>query len=243
MDKDKLPQHIAIIMDGNGRWAKKRCLPRVAGHKAGVNVAKKVVKFCLERGIKILTIFAFSSENWKRPQEEVSYLMGLFRNMLERESDKLHEQNVKLSVMGDRTNFDDKVCNQITAVELLTQNNTGLHLVVAFNYGGRWDIAQSVSKILTSTSLKKRIDWDVNKVLEKIQQNLYISDLPSPDLFIRTSGERRISNFFLWQLAYTELYFTDIFWPDFDEKEFDKALSFYSTRERRYGELKDECEA
>lgn len=234
METDILPAHIAIIMDGNGRWAKQRRLPRVAGHKAGLDVVRNIVRECIGRGIKVLTLFTFSSENWKRPPEEVTYLMGLFHSALTREMDKLHEQNVRLSIIGDRSRFDRKFCERIEAAELLTARNTGLHLVIAFNYGGRWDLAQAVARLLKDSHLQNLTATE-DDLPALIQERLSLAGMPDPDLLIRTSGEKRISNFFLWQLAYTELYFADTFWPDFDTGEFEQALAFYAGRERRFG--------
>lgn len=228
-----LPRHIAIIMDGNGRWAKKKFLPRLAGHKAGIRSVQQAVKRCVEKKIEVLTLFAFSSENWRRPEEEVSYLMQLFVSALKNEAHKLHEQNIQLRVIGDRARFDDKLRKQIIEVEKLTANNTGLKLLLAANYGGQWDITQAVQHIaakIEDKSLSSSVVTD-----ELIKQHLSFADLPDPDLFIRTSGELRISNFILWQLAYTELYFTDVLWPDFDADELDKAFEFFAKRERRFG--------
>lgn len=228
-----LPRHVAIIMDGNGRWARQRNLPRIAGHRAGVTVVQEVVRLCLERQIRVLTVWAFSSENWKRSPEEVTFLMGLFRSTLEQEAERLHQNNVRLSILGDRSRFDPTFCSQIVAAENLTRHNSALHLVVAFNYGGRWDIVQAVSRLIQELAGQ---DCPAAADLpDLIQQRLCLPELPEPDLLIRTSGEQRISNFFLWQLAYTELYFTDVFWPDFDGAELDRALAFYASRERRYG--------
>jgi len=230
-----LPGHLAIIMDGNGRWARQRHLPRVAGHRAGVQTLREVVRLCVERQIRILTVWAFSSENWKRSPEEVTFLLGLFRSALSEEVGRLNEYNVRLSIMGDRSRFDSGFCGQIDAAEALTRDNTGLHLVVAFNYGGRWDIAQAVSRLLAEAAAGGSANTGISEVSDAISQNLCLGSLKEPDLLIRTSGEKRISNFFLWQLAYTELYFTDVFWPDFDAAELDRALAFYAGRERRFG--------
>ncbi len=228
-----LPRHVAIIMDGNGRWAKKKHLPRLAGHKAGIEAVQQTVKRCVEKKIEVLTLFAFSSENWRRPQEEVSYLMQLFISALRNEANKLHEQNIQLRVIGDRTRFDEKLRTQIATVENLTTNNTGLKLLLATNYGGQWDIMQAVQRIAVEVEKGALSSQAVTD--ELIQKYLSFSDLPDPDLFIRTSGEQRISNFILWQLAYTELYFTDILWPDFNADELEKAFAFFAERERRFG--------
>lgn len=228
-----LPQHIAIIMDGNGRWAKKRFLPRVAGHKAGVDAVHNAVKLCVEKKIKVLTLFAFSSENWRRPAQEVDYLMSLFHTMLEREINKLHKQNIQLRIIGDKSRFDEKLQVQISHAENLTQHNTGLKLVIAANYGGQWDICEATRQIAASV---KSGELSVDEISpELIQAKLTTLDLPLPDLLIRTSGEQRISNFLLWQLAYSELYFTEILWPDFNAEEFNKAIAYYTHRERRFG--------
>lgn len=233
MNLTNLPRHIAIIMDGNGRWAKQRHLPRVAGHKAGVEAVREVVKSCVEKKIEVVTLFAFSSENWQRPAQEVNYLMKLFITALEREAKKLHKQNIQLRIIGERDRFEKKLRDQIDAAEQLTSNNTGLKLVIAANYGGRWDISEAMRKIAIDIEQGKLTSHEITPVL--IQSRLALGDLPEPDLFIRTSGEQRISNFMLWELAYAELYFTDVFWPDFTSAEFEKALAFFSSRERRFG--------
>ena len=234
MDTETLPGHVAIIMDGNGRWARQRHMPRIAGHKVGLDVVRNTVRRCIERNIKILTVFAFSSENWKRSPEEVTYLMNLFRSSLSREVDALHKQNIKLSIVGDRSRFDSRFCDRIHAAETLTKNNTALHLVIAFNYGGRWDIAQAVARLVQDVG-SDASSIALSELYTQLQKRLCLSDLPEPDLLIRTGGEKRISNFFLWQLAYTELYFTDIFWPDFTVDDLDHALMFFAGRERRFG--------
>lgn len=233
-----MPRHIAIIMDGNGRWAKKRFLPRVAGHKAGVDAVRKTVKFCVEHKIEALSLFAFSSENWRRPIEEVDYLMGLFLSALEREAKKLHEQNIQLRIIGDRSRFDAALLAQMDNVEKLTANNSGLKLIIAANYGGQWDIVTAVQKITHAVQQGMLQIKDISP--EHIQKQLATQDLPNPDLLIRTSGEQRISNFMLWQLAYAELYFTQVLWPDFDEVELEKAILFFSERERRFGLISEQ---
>jgi undecaprenyl diphosphate synthase len=238
MNLSNLPRHIAIIMDGNGRWAKQRHLPRVAGHKAGLEAARKIVEHCIKQGIEVLTLFVFSSENWRRPEDEVSYLMQLFVTMLQRDAHKLHEQNVQLRIIGDRSRFNENLQKHIAKVEKLTESNTGLKLLLAANYGGQWDIMEAVQKIALNL---KRGEISINDLTtETLKQHLSFSDLPDPDLFIRTSGEMRISNFMLWQLAYSELYFTDVYWPDFDAAELDKALSFFASRERRFGHISEQ---
>lgn len=233
MNNPILPKHIAIIMDGNGRWAKQRLLPRIAGHKAGVESVREIVKKCIEKKIEVLSLFAFSSENWQRPAQEVNYLMSLFFTALEHEAKKLHKQNVQLRIVGDRERFETKLREQIQKAEQLTANNTGLKLVIAANYGGRWDVMNALKKI--ALEIEQGILTHQQISSELIQSKLELADLPEPDLFIRTSGEQRISNFMLWQLAYTELYFTDVLWPDFNAAELEKAIAFFENRERRFG--------
>lgn len=228
-----LPRHVAIIMDGNGRWANRRRLPRFAGHKAGVETVKGVVRACAVKGIDVLTLFAFSSENWRRPQEEVGLLMGLFMTALEQQVRKLDENNIRLRVIGDRGAFSTTLQHRIEEAEALTGSNTGLTLVVAANYGGRWDITQATRWIAARAAAGELDPADVTPKL--VGSLVSISDLPEPDLFIRTGGEKRVSNFLLWQLAYSELYFTDTLWPDFDRQAFEGALASYATRQRRFG--------
>ena len=224
-------------MDGNGRWARKRFLPRIAGHKRGVETVRELVKQCVKLDVEFLTLFAFSSENWRRPPEEVSFLMGLFMEALDREVVKLHQNNIKLVMIGDRTHFDAKLVAQIEASELLTANNTGLVLTIAANYGGRWDMLQAVNEMQ-----KALPELSGQYQEENLQPYLSMSYAPEPDLFIRTGGEMRISNFLLWQLAYTELYFTDTLWPDFDEKAFNLAIQSYGKRERRFGRTSEQLQ-
>lgn len=228
-----LPKHIAIIMDGNGRWAKQRSLPRIAGHRAGVDAARAVVKACAKRQIQVLTLFAFSSENWRRPPEEVGYLMELFLTGLESEMGMLHQHHIQLRFIGDRSHFSQKLQSKIQEVEQLTQHNTGMVLMVAADYGGKWDICQAVRRIAQAVERGELVSSAVTE--EHISHQLSFADLPDPDLFIRTSGEVRISNFMLWQLAYTELYFSDVLWPDFTDNHFEAALLHYAQRERRFG--------
>lgn len=220
-------------MDGNGRWAECRGLPRSEGHCAGVDVVKSIVKACVEKKIKVLSVWAFGSENWSRPEKEVNFLMQLFIQALTREIAELHENGVHLRFTGNRAQLAPELREQMKMAEKLTANDTSLILNVVINYGGKWDIVQAAK------SLASRVadgDMSVDDIDEKsFAAQLAISDLPSPDLFIRTGGELRISNFFLWQLAYTELYFSDVFWPDFTVEEFDNALTCFSSRERRYG--------
>lgn len=230
-----VPAHIAVIMDGNGRWARKRFLPRVAGHKRGVETVRTLVKKCATLNVKYLTLFAFSSENWRRPDDEVTFLMGLFMDALKREVQKLHENNIRLILIGDRSKFSDALNEQINASEQLTAGNTGLTLTIAANYGGRWDIMQAVNRMqLGSPNIAGQLKE------EDINQYLSMHYAPEPDLFIRTGGEKRISNFLLWQLAYTELYFTDILWPDFDDKAIEDAIKSYQQRERRFGRTSEQ---
>ena len=235
-----LPRHIAIIMDGNGRWAKKRLLPRVAGHRAGVETVRQVVKACAEKGVEALTLFAFSSENWRRPAKEVSLLMELFLTALQRESKRLHTNNVKLKIIGDRTAFAPRLQEEIANAEELSRENSGLTLVIAANYGGRWDIVQAAQRLGKQVETGKLRATDISTDL--FESQLVLHGLPEPDLFIRTGGEKRISNFLLWHLAYTEFYFTDTLWPDFDAEAFEAALSSYAGRQRRFGRTGDQVE-
>jgi undecaprenyl diphosphate synthase len=228
-----LPQHIAVIMDGNGRWAKSRFLPRIAGHKAGLESARKLIKAAADKNIKILTLFAFSSENWTRPADEISALMHLFIQALKSEINKLHENNIQLRIIGNDSRLNPELKKAMQEAVTLTAKNQGMILVVAIDYGGQWDIVNTVQKISQQIQSGKINISDIT--IEYFQQNLSTGDLPNPDLLIRTSGENRISNFLLWQLAYAELYFTSIYWPDFDEKCLENALQFYATRERRFG--------
>ncbi len=230
-----VPKHIAVIMDGNGRWARKRFLPRIAGHKRGVETVRELVKQCVQLKVEYLTLFAFSSENWRRPTEEVSFLMGLFMDALKREVVKLHQNNIKLVMIGDRSRFDAALIAQIDESEKLTESNTGLVLTIAANYGGRWDIMQAVNKMQQATPQLAGYHRE-----EHLTPYLSMSYAPEPDLFIRTGGEKRISNFLLWQLAYTELYFTDTLWPDFNESAFNLAIQSYQQRERRFGRTSEQ---
>jgi undecaprenyl diphosphate synthase len=226
-DTGLMPKHVAIIMDGNGRWATKRFLPRVAGHVKGVDAVRGIVEACIKRDIQFLTLFAFSSENWRRPEEEVSLLMRLFVTALEKEVRKMHENNIRLKIVGDLSRFDAKLQVAIAEAQALTSTNTGLTVTICANYGGRWDIVQAVNKLAATGA--ESITEDM------LAEQLSMAYAPEPDLFIRTGGETRISNFLLWQLAYTELYFTDTFWPDFNAKALDEAIHSYQTRERRFG--------
>lgn len=230
-----VPKHIAVIMDGNGRWARKRFLPRIAGHKRGVETVRDLVKQCIQLKVEYLTLFAFSSENWRRPPEEVTFLMGLFMQALKREVVKLHQNNIKLIMIGDRSRFDTTLIAQIEASEQLTMHNNGLILTIAANYGGRWDILQAVNKMQLAAP---QLVGDYRE--DHLSPHLAMSYAPEPDLFIRTGGEKRISNFLLWQLAYTELYFTDTLWPDFNEEAFNLAIQSYQQRERRFGRTSEQ---
>ncbi len=234
----KAPRHVAIIMDGNGRWANRRRLPRFAGHRAGVETVKGVVRACVERGVEVLTLFAFSSENWRRPQEEVGLLMGLFMTALEQQVRKLHENNIRLRVIGDRNAFSRVLQERIEEAEALTGDNGGLDLVIAANYGGRWDVTEAARRLAARVEGGEMHARDIDA--DALHRELSISDLPEPDLFIRTGGEKRVSNFLLWHLAYTELYFTETLWPDFDRTAFDGALASYARRQRRFGRTGDQ---
>ncbi|SMF96899.1 undecaprenyl diphosphate synthase [Methylomagnum ishizawai] len=237
---NRLPRHVAIIMDGNGRWAKQRFLPRTAGHRAGVGAVRKTVEYCLAKGIEALTLFAFSSENWRRPVQEVSLLMELFIATLEREAQKLHENGVRLRVIGEREAFAPALQDKIAASEALTQGNQRLNLNIAANYGGRWDIVQAARRLAELAGRGAMRAAEIDETA--FAAHLALAELPEPDLFIRTGGERRISNFLLWQLAYTELYFTPVLWPDFDEKVLDLALEDYAGRQRRFGYTGEQVE-
>nr|WP_279151376.1 isoprenyl transferase [Photobacterium iliopiscarium] len=230
---DYLPQHIAVIMDGNGRWAKAKGKARVFGHKAGVEAVRKTVSTANRLGIKVVTLFAFSSENWRRPEDEVSLLMELFMTVLGREVKRLHKNNIRLCIIGDKSRFSTRLQKKIAAAELLTEGNTGLVLNVAANYGGQWDILQA-----TKQMMQRVIDQqlDIESLTEQdLAQGLVTQGLPDVDLLIRTSGECRISNFMLWQTAYAELYFTEQHWPDFNEQSLVDAVAWFVNRERRFG--------
>jgi undecaprenyl diphosphate synthase len=231
-----MPRHVAIIMDGNGRWARQRHLPRIAGHRRGVEAVRATVAACAERGIRYLTLFAFSSENWRRPAEEVALLMQLFQAALSSEVEKLHRNGVKLRVIGDMARFDPKIVRLIEQGERLTAGNQRLTLTIAANYGGRWDILQALARLAEKEPLRGEIRE------EALAPYLAMSYAPEPDLFVRTGGEQRISNFLLWQLAYSELYFTDTLWPDFDAGALDRALASYRNRERRFGRTSEQLE-
>ena len=237
--KSELPQHIAIVMDGNNRWAKSRDLPVRSGHRFGAEAAREVVNSCLARDIKYLTLFAFSSENWLRPKREVQDLMALFLTVLKRkEIRQLHRRNVRLEFIGNRSSFPQKLQDNMREVEELTHNNTGMTVIVAADYGGRWDIANAFTNIVGKVS-SGELSADAIDV-DLLHQHMSSSSYPDPDLCIRTGGERRISNFLLWQFAYTELYFSDCYWPDFDDVQFQIALDDFAKRQRRYGSHDDQ---
>jgi len=228
-----LPRHIAIIMDGNGRWAKKRFLPRQAGHRAGLKAARRIIEACAQNRIAVLTLFAFSSENWQRPRTEVSNLIELFVGALESEVADLHKNNIRIRFIGDCSAFTQVLQDGMFQAEKLTQLNTGLILNIAVSYGGRWDMLQAVKKICLEIIARNIRPEELDE--DRLSRALALSGLPDPDLFIRTGGERRISNFLLWNLAYTELYFMDDLWPDFDSVTLQVALDWYATRQRRFG--------
>ena len=231
-DVAAVPRHIAIIMDGNGRWATQRRLPRVAGHTRGVDAVRSVVETCVERGVEYLTLFAFSSENWRRPTDEVSFLMRLFISALEREVARLHANGIRLRVVGDLSMFNERIQDLIRRAETRTARNTRLTLTIAANYGGRWDIMQATRKLVEEAAATGQ---PVPVTEDSFAQHLAMAYAPEPDLFIRTGGEQRVSNFLLWQLAYAEFYFTDTFWPDFDAEALNRAIASYAERERRFG--------
>lgn len=239
-ESDDKPQHIVVVMDGNGRWAKKRLMPRTAGHHAGVKSTRKVVEECVKAKIQALTIFAFSSENWKRPEQEVSSLMELFVSTLQTEVESLHKQNVRVRFIGECSAFSETLQQKINAAIELTINNTGLQLNIAVNYGGRWDIAEACKIIASKVQSGELQLDDVNA--ELVNEYINLRELPEPDLFIRTGGEKRISNFLIWQLAYTELYFTDVLWPDFKSEDFADALNWYAARQRRFGQTGEQID-
>ena len=228
IDSSAAPRHLAVVMDGNGRWAKRRFLPRVAGHKQGLEAVRALIRGCMKHGVECLTIFAFSSENWQRPPDEVSFLMDLFLRALREEVQKLHGNGIRFSAVGDVSVLTEETQKLIRDAESLTRANHQFRLNVAVNYGGRWDLEQAVNRAQLSGDVRT------------FANHLAFADQPDPDLFIRTGGERRISNFMLWQLAYTELYFTDTLWPDFSEAELAEALKWFATRERRFGKTSDQ---
>ena len=228
----RVPRHVAVIMDGNGRWAKKRFLPRVMGHKKGLDALEDLCRTCAEAGIPYLTVFAFSTENWRRPADEVSFLMGLFLAALQKKVAKMHKNGLRLKVIGDRSRFPAEIQAGIRDAEALTAANTGLTLTIAADYGGRWDILQAANALI------KEGKSEISE--SDLESRLMLGNAPEPDLFIRTGGETRISNFMLWQMAYAEFYFTDTLWPDFDQREMHRALESFQQRERRYGRTSEQ---
>ncbi|KGK42508.1 farnesyl-diphosphate synthase [Nitrincola sp. A-D6] len=236
-----VPRHVAIIMDGNNRWAKQRHLPGVAGHKAGVSSVRQTIEGCVEQGVEVLTLFAFSSENWKRPEGEVRGLMDLFMLSLDREVKKLHRHGIRLNIIGDRQRFSARLQQKMAAAEALTAGNEGLVLNIAANYGGRWDIVQAARQVAQSC-----LEGELQ--LSDLDESMFdgfttLAGLPEPDLCIRTGGEQRISNFLIWQMAYTELYFCDCYWPDFGKVELGKAIESFASRQRRFGKTSDQVGA
>ncbi len=240
VDKSHYPKHIAIIMDGNGRWAQQRHLPRVMGHPAGVKAVKRVVQFCAEQDIQVLTLFAFSSENWRRPKEEVSKLMGLFMGTMQKEVNRLDKNNIRLRFIGERDEFSDKLQQKMAESEQQTENNTGLTLVIAANYGGHRDMTLALQSIAQKVKAGEVAPAEIDETM--IASALSIPDLPDPDLFIRTGGEKRISNFLLWQLAYAEFHFTPKLWPDFNGQTMQDAIDDFLTRERRFGRTSEQVQ-
>jgi undecaprenyl diphosphate synthase len=232
----EVPRHVAIIMDGNGRWAKRRFLPRVGGHRKGVEAVREIVRACIRNNVEYLTLFAFSSENWRRPKEEVTFLMQLFLRSLEQEVEKLHENGIRFRVVGDLGAFDPRITDLIRRGEELTAGNTRLTLTIAANYGGRWDILQAANRC-------REEDPDAPITEERLAGRLSMSYAPEPDLFIRTGGEQRVSNFLLWQLAYTEFHFTEALWPDFGNQALEEAFDSYRRRERRFGRTSEQLTA
>ena len=237
LDSQNLPTHVAVIMDGNGRWATQQKLPRIAGHRQGAKTLKELLRCCKDWGIKILTAYAFSTENWRRPTEEVDFLMLLFEKMLRRELGEMHREGVRINFIGDLTELPKSLQNGMQRSMLETSNNNDVQFNVAVNYGSRKEIisaCRQVAELVEKGEIKpENIDEDL------ITKNLYTTDIPAPDLLIRTSGEKRLSNFLLWQMAYSEMYFTDILWPDFDREAFKEAILSYQNRERRFGKVKD----
>ncbi len=232
LDHSAIPRHIAVIMDGNGRWAKKRFLPRVMGHKRGLDALEEMVKYCQALGVGHLTVFAFSTENWRRPPDEVGFLMNLFMQALQKQVQRLHQNNIRLRVIGAHERFAPEIVTNILAAEALTAANTGMTLSIAADYGGRWDILQAANRLIAE---------GVTELTEAaLLRHLSLGDAPEPDLFIRTGGEMRISNFMLWQMAYAELYFTDTLWPDFNRETLDAAIRSYQQRERRFGRTSEQ---
>lgn len=240
VDATHIPQHIAIIMDGNGRWAKQRHQPRFLGHRAGVKAVENIVKHCASLGVSALSLFAFSSENWRRPSKEVTLLMELFALALKQQVKRLHKNNIRLQIIGDISKFSTSLQKQIEQAQELTANNTGLVINVAANYGGQWDITQAVQRVAIEVQSGHLKAKEITE--ELIAAQLSTSSISDPDLFIRTGGEQRVSNFMLWQMAYTEFYFSDTLWPDFDPKQLDIAIESFSHRERRFGKTSEQVQ-
>jgi undecaprenyl diphosphate synthase len=239
-EEDSLPQHVCIIMDGNGRWAKKRLMPRTFGHRKGVEITRRAIEFFARAGVRYLTLFAFSSENWNRPEDEVSTLMELFVQSLKENSAELNEKNIRIRFIGNRDAFPRALQNQIAETEALTEDKQLMILNIAANYGGQWDILNAV-RTIAGKAVKGELA--LNQIDQaSLESVLSLAHTPDPDLFIRTGGEQRVSNFLLWQLAYTELYFTKVLWPDFSEQEMQKALTVYSRRQRRYGKTVEQID-
>ncbi|WP_288097315.1 polyprenyl diphosphate synthase [Pseudomonas sp.] len=236
-----VPRHVAIIMDGNNRWAKKRFMPGIAGHKAGVDAVRAVIEVCAEAGVEVLTLFAFSSENWQRPADEVSALMDLFFKALRREAKRLNDNNISLRIIGDRSRFQPELQAAMREAETMTAGANRFVLQIAANYGGQWDIAQAAQRLAREVQAGHLRPEDITP--ELLQTCLATGDLPLPDLCIRTGGEHRISNFLLWQLAYAELYFSDLFWPDFKHDAMRNALADFASRQRRFGKTSEQVEA
>lgn len=234
------PRHVAVIMDGNNRWARQRQLSGVAGHRAGVGAVRAVVETCGRAGVEVLTLFAFSSENWRRPRDEVGALMRLFLWALKREVRKLHKNNIRLRVIGDRSRFSVVLQGHIRDAEALTEQNDGMTLVVAADYGGQWDITRATQRIAQAVAAGQLMPSDITE--DVIQQHLSLGDLPMPDLLVRTGGEQRISNFLLWQFAYTEFYFSPVYWPDFMHDEMRAALKAFAHRKRRFGRTDEQLD-
>ena len=235
------PQHVAIIMDGNGRWARSRGLPRPAGHRASVKVVRRVVEDCGKAGVRYLTLFAFSSENWRRPPDEVGMLMGLFLDALVREIEDLHRNGVRLRFIGDRESLGAELASRMLAAEALTRANPGLTLTVAVAYGGRWDLVQACRSLCADAAAGRLAPAEIGEA--QIAERLALAGVPDPDLLIRTGGEQRISNFLLWNLAYTELYFDDVLWPEFSPAHLEAAFEHYRRRERRFGKTSAQVSA
>ena len=233
LDQNNIPKHVAIIMDGNGRWAKQKNKMRIFGHANGVSAVRRAVSYARQTGVNFLTLYAFSSENWNRPEQEVSALMTLFMQALDREVKKLHKNNIRLKIIGDVSRFSESLQEKIAKAENLTEKNTALTLNIAANYGGCWDIVQATKQLAEKVKNNEMSVEEIDEIA--FQRHLVTQDEPQVDLLIRTSGEQRISNFLLWQIAYAELYFSDVLWPDFDEAEFNRAIACYQRRHRRFG--------